>query len=57
MTKKHIVVIGLGGVGGYFGFKINQENESSQKYKICFVARGETYQKVKEKGLVLISPE
>ena len=23
MNKKHIVIIGLGGVGGYFGFKIS----------------------------------
>ncbi len=57
MNKKHIVVVGLGGVGGYFGFKINQTNEVSGKYKISFVARGETYEKVKENGLVLISPE
>jgi 2-dehydropantoate 2-reductase len=57
MDKKHIAVLGLGGVGGYFGFKINQENEASKKYKISFVARGETYQKVKENGLVLLSPE
>lgn len=57
MNKKHIVVVGLGGVGGYFGFKINQENEVSGKYTVSFVARGETYHKVKENGLVLISPE
>ncbi|SHG88792.1 ketopantoate reductase family protein [Chryseobacterium vrystaatense] len=57
MTKKHIAVVGLGGVGGYFGFKINQENETSKKYKVTFVARGETYRKVKENGLILISPE
>ncbi|OCA73438.1 ketopantoate reductase family protein [Chryseobacterium arthrosphaerae] len=57
MNRKHIVVIGLGGVGGYFGFKINQANETSGKYKITFVARGETYEKVKENGLVLLSPE
>ncbi|UHO36658.1 2-dehydropantoate 2-reductase [Chryseobacterium capnotolerans] len=57
MNKKHIVVVGLGGVGGYFGFKINQVNETSGKYKVSFVARGETYQKVKENGLVLLSPE
>ncbi|MDQ0781224.1 ketopantoate reductase family protein [Chryseobacterium sp. W4I1] len=57
MNKKHIIVVGLGGVGGYFGFKINQENESSQKYKVSFVARGETYSKVKENGLILLSPE
>ncbi|WP_347219912.1 2-dehydropantoate 2-reductase [Chryseobacterium sp.] len=57
MNKKHIVVVGLGGVGGYFGFKINQINENSQKYTVSFVARGETYNKVKENGLVLLSPE
>ncbi|PKF73668.1 ketopantoate reductase family protein [Chryseobacterium sp. PMSZPI] len=57
MNKKHIVVIGLGGVGGYFGFKINQANETSEKYRITFVARGETYEKVKKDGLVLLSPE
>lgn len=57
MNKKHIVVVGLGGVGGYFGFKINQINETSGKYKVTFVARGETYDKVKENGLVLLSPD
>ncbi len=57
MNKKHIVVVGLGGVGGYFGFKINQVNEASGKYTVSFVARGETYDKVKENGLVLLSPE
>ncbi|MFZ4928056.1 ketopantoate reductase family protein [Chryseobacterium sp. Mn2064] len=57
MNKKHIVVVGLGGVGGYFGFKINQTNEVSEKYTISFVARGETYNKVKENGLILLSPE
>lgn len=57
MNKKHIVVVGLGGVGGYFGFKINQNNETTEKYTISFVARGETYKKVKENGLTLLSPE
>lgn len=57
MNKKHIAVLGLGGVGGYFGFKINQENEASGKYSVSFVARGETYRKVKDNGLVLLSPE
>lgn len=57
MNKKHIVVVGLGGVGGYFGFKINQANEVSEKYTVSFVARGETYEKVKENGLTLLSPE
>ncbi|REC47454.1 ketopantoate reductase family protein [Chryseobacterium pennipullorum] len=57
MNKKHIAVVGLGGVGGYFGFKISQANEASAKYTISFIARGETYDRVKENGLILLSPE
>lgn len=57
MNKKHVVIAGLGGVGGYFGFKINQMNETLQHHIISFIARGETYKKVKEKGLTLLSPE
>ena len=57
MEKKHIVIIGLGGVGGYFGFKISQNNEMDQKNKISFVARGITYETVKQNGLQLLSTE
>jgi 2-dehydropantoate 2-reductase len=57
MKRKKIVVIGLGGVGGYFGFKISHQNESNKVVDITFVARGETYQIVKERGLTLISTE
>lgn len=57
MEKKNIVIIGLGGVGGYFGFKINQFNETKDQFDITFVARNQTYDIVKEKGLTLISPE
>jgi 2-dehydropantoate 2-reductase len=57
MKKKHVVVIGLGGVGGYFGFKINRLNETQQAYNITFVARNQTFQAVKENGLILLSPE
>jgi len=56
MEKKHIVIIGLGGVGGYFGFKINQ-NKVKEKHSVSFVARGETYKNVKENGLTLLSEE
>lgn len=57
MTKKHIVVIGLGGVGGYFGFKICQSNQETNLHQVSFVARGTTYEIVKSKGLTLLSPE
>lgn len=57
MDRKHITIIGLGGVGGYFGFKLNQTNEIDKKHHISFIARGKTYDVVKEKGLTLLSSE
>lgn len=57
MERKHIVVIGLGGVGGYFGFKINQTNESKKQHQITFVAREQTFDAVKNNGLILLSDE
>lgn len=57
MNKKNIIVVGLGGVGGYFGFKINQMNEIDHKNHVSFVARAETYKIVKDKGLTLVSEE
>ncbi|QDO93898.1 2-dehydropantoate 2-reductase [Formosa sediminum] len=57
MDKKHIVIIGLGGVGGYFGFKINQVNGSEKNFTTTFVARGQTYKTVKQNGLRLLSSE
>lgn len=57
MEKKNIAIIGLGGVGGYFGFKINQFNEKENQFDITFVARNQTYDIVKENGLTLLSPE
>ncbi len=57
MGNKNIAIIGLGGVGGYFGFKINQFNELENQFDITFVARSQTYDIVKENGLTLISPE
>ncbi|MFI1773289.1 ketopantoate reductase family protein [Thalassobellus citreus] len=57
MNKKHIVIIGLGGVGGYFGFKICQRNETNKEHQISFIARDKTYEIVKQKGLTLLSVE
>jgi 2-dehydropantoate 2-reductase len=57
MENKNIAIIGLGGVGGYFGFKINQFNETENQFDITFVARSQTYDIVNENGLTLLSPE
>jgi 2-dehydropantoate 2-reductase len=55
--SKNVIIVGLGGVGGYFGFKIAQKNRDNQEYRIGFVARGDTFEIVSEKGLTLLSPE
>ena len=55
--KKTITVIGLGGVGGYFGFKLAQAYSDSPRVKVTFVARNETYAVVKQNGLTLLSAE
>lgn len=57
MRTKKIALIGVGGVGGYFGFKISRNNEENKNNEITIVARGETYKALKEKGLVLLSVE
>lgn len=57
MKTKELTIIGLGGVGGYFGFKLAQKYASSDALNISFVARAQTYETVKEKGLTLLSAE
>ncbi len=56
-NTKNIIVIGLGGVGGYFGFKINKNNENNKSHRVTFVARGKTFETVKNTGLTLLSPD
>jgi len=58
MTQvNNIVVIGIGGVGGYFGGKIayNIENIKNKEYQVHFITRGNHLKAIKEKGLILSS--
>lgn len=52
-----IAVIGIGGVGGYFGGKLAKGLENSKEHEIYFVARGEHGKQIKEKGLLLQTAE
>lgn len=55
MPKKvKIVIVGIGGVGGYFGGMLAKKYENSSKIEICFVARGEHLNKIKANGLKVI---
>lgn len=47
MDDMNIVVIGIGGVGGYFGGKIAEYYQGSEEHKVYFVARGEHLKKIK----------
>ncbi|HZH95119.1 MAG TPA: 2-dehydropantoate 2-reductase [Flavisolibacter sp.] len=53
---KNIALVGLGGVGGYFGYQLLKTKKEEDKTRISFVARGLTYKVIKENGLTLLSP-
>ncbi len=56
---KNITVIGIGGVGGYFGgklaYSLSQSNSTGKH--ITFIARGNHYKKIKDSGLKLFTDE
>jgi 2-dehydropantoate 2-reductase len=56
MNTTEIAVVGLGGVGGYFGFKLAQ-HYAGTPVAVTYVARGAKHDVVKERGLTLLSPE
>jgi 2-dehydropantoate 2-reductase len=52
MAKKtKIVIVGIGGVGGYFGGMLARKYENSSDIEISFVARGEHLAQIRAKGL------
>lgn len=58
MQKKFkIAVLGIGGVGGYFGGKLAGFYAGSNEVEIIFIARGANARAIKEVGLKIIAPE
>jgi 2-dehydropantoate 2-reductase len=59
MDKLNVGVIGVGGVGGYFGGKLAHtfSSNSDSTVNIFFVARGKHLEAIERNGLVLKSPE
>lgn len=57
MMKKtiNIAIIGIGGVGGYFGGKLvyNIEKSKNTDYNVYFIAHGNHLKSIKTKGLIL----
>src|SRR6266851_163185 len=55
MKIKSIGIIGVGGVGGYFGGKLCHLQNSDSGISISFVARGEHLRAIQNSGLLLSS--
>jgi len=52
-----IAIIGMGGVGGYYGGKLALKYAASDDHQIFFIARGEHLGKIRKDGLKLITTE
>lgn len=52
-----IAVIGIGGIGGYYGGKLAKAMESNKALQVYFVARGAHKQAIEQKGLRLITAD
>ncbi len=52
-----IAVVGLGGVGGYFGGKLARKYADSREYTVAFIARGEHLAAIRKDGLLLKTVE
>jgi 2-dehydropantoate 2-reductase len=50
-------VIGIGGIGGYYGGKLAVKYAGSPEHEIVFVARGEHLQAIRRQGLQLMTVE
>jgi 2-dehydropantoate 2-reductase len=59
MSHLNVCVIGVGGVGGYFGGKLAHtfSSKPDSSVDVFFVARGKHLEAIKQKGLVLKSSE
>ncbi|MBU2060242.1 MAG: 2-dehydropantoate 2-reductase, partial [Bacteroidetes bacterium] len=55
--KTRIGILGLGGVGGYFGGLLAKAYKDSETVEIVFIARGKTLEIVSKSGLKLITDE
>lgn len=53
--KFRIAVLGIGGVGGYFGGKLAKHYYESDNVEVVFIARGGNAKAIKENGLKIIT--
>lgn len=55
IKKVRIAILGIGGVGGYYGGKLASRHQGSKEVEIIFISRGENARAIREKGLRLIT--
>jgi len=53
----NIAIVGIGGVGGYYGGCLARRYEAGEEHRVSFVARGEHLKKIREKGLKVMTTE
>lgn len=53
--KTKILIVGLGGVGGYYGGLLAKRYANDPEIEICFFARGEHLKKIQQNGLTVIT--
>ncbi len=54
--QSRIAIIGLGGVGGYYGGLLSRYSETHrEEFEVVFIARGAHLEKIREKGLIVIT--
>jgi ketopantoate reductase len=54
---KRIGILGLGGVGGYFGGLLAKEYYKSNDIEVIFIARGETQKAIAQNGLKIVTDD
>lgn len=55
--KTRIGILGIGGVGGYFGGLLAKKYHNDDLVEIVFIARGETQKTIAKNGLTIISDQ
>ncbi len=54
-TKTRIAVVGIGGVGGYYGGLLSKYAETHPEISVVFISRGANLQKIRANGLKVVA--
>ena len=57
MPKTKILIVGIGGVGGYFGGLLAKAYQNSKDVEVCFLARGAHLNQIRKVGLKVVDDE